>query len=231
MMDGRPNPYSPPVQANTFTAGVSRTSGFAARVLSIVVLLVSGLHVFRGSLYFGALAYAELTRAVPVVHALDVTWAAARALTVLAAVAFALWIHRANRDARSMGARGMLFTPGWSVATTFLPLVNLVAPFRAVREIYQASHPVLGSHGEKWKAAPVTPILGLWWALALTSLGWLSLSGLLPAPGAAAYRQPVLEMLLAAAGICFAAVVRRINSRLEERAAGPAALDTKSCLA
>jgi hypothetical protein len=189
--------------------------------LGLFVLLVSGLHTFRGALYVAALSYAELLHRVPVARALDATWAVTRVLTLLAAVAFAIWIYRANIDARSMGARGMVFTPGWSVATTFLPLVNLVAPFRAVREIYQASHPEHRVDGEAWKTSRVTPILAMWWAFFLLSIAWFALSGVLLEPSVATFRQPVLELLLAASGICFFIVVRRIDSRLVARAAEP----------
>ena len=54
-------------------------------------------------------------------------------------IVFLMWIHRANRNARGLGAEGMTFTPGWSVGWYFIPIANLWKPFQAMKEIWQAS--------------------------------------------------------------------------------------------
>jgi hypothetical protein len=82
-------------------------------------------------------------------------------------VCFCIWIHRANRNARALGAEGMVFTPGWSVGWFFVPIMNLFKPFQATREIYQASEPK--ASGSDWMNVPVSPLLGWWWAAWLLS--------------------------------------------------------------
>jgi hypothetical protein len=41
------------------------------------------------------------------------------ALTVITAIVFMCWIYRANKNARTLGAVGMRFTPGWAVGWYF----------------------------------------------------------------------------------------------------------------
>ncbi len=101
-------------------------------------------------------------------------------LTLLAFIAtsvpFLMWIHRANRNARALGAQDMRFTPGWSVGWFFVPLLSLWKPYQAMKEIWQASQ-----DPHTWQEQEVGPIVGRWWTLWLLSnfLGqmtlWLSL--------------------------------------------------------
>lgn len=90
---------------------------------------------------------------------------------IVTGVVFLRWIYRANKNARQLGAKGMQFTPGWSVGWYFVPIANLWKPYQAMKEIWNASVDPL-----KWDAQGRSPILGLWWALWLLSsfLGNLS---------------------------------------------------------
>ena len=63
---------------------------------------------------------------------------------------FFMWLVRANKNARALGARDMEFTPGWMVGWFFVPLANLFKPYEAVEELYLASDP--GSDAESWGA-------------------------------------------------------------------------------
>jgi len=83
---------------------------------------------------------------------------------LVTAVAFLTWIHRANRNARGFGAEHLRFTPGWAVGWYFVPFMNLVRPYQAMKEIWQASR-----NPEDWSTQAIPPILGWWWALFLIS--------------------------------------------------------------
>lgn len=74
------------------------------------------------------------------------------------------WIHRANFNARQLGAEGMRFTPGWAVGSYFIPIVNLWKPYQAMKEIWKAS-----SSPANWQGAPSGALLGIWWFLWLLS--------------------------------------------------------------
>ena len=74
------------------------------------------------------------------------------------------WIHRANYNARQLGAKKMEFTPGWAIGYYFVPILTLWKPYQAMKEIWQASH-----KPSDWSFVKVSPLLGLWWFLWITS--------------------------------------------------------------
>jgi hypothetical protein len=90
---------------------------------------------------------------------------------IVTGVAFLMWIYRANLNVRGFGAGEMKFTPGWSVGYYFIPFVNLVRPYQAMKEIWKCS-----ANPGNWRMQPGSALLGWWWALWLISgfLGQIS---------------------------------------------------------
>jgi len=82
-------------------------------------------------------------------------------------VLFCVWVYRANKNVRTLGAQGMEYSPGWCVGSFFVPILNLVIPYKAVREIYQASDPE--ADPMSWKNSLVSPVVGWWWGLWILS--------------------------------------------------------------
>jgi hypothetical protein len=78
-------------------------------------------------------------------------------------VVFAMWIYRAAANVVTAGVPGFNYTPGWSVGWYFVPFANLVQPFIAMRQIWNASH------GGAEDINRGDPILTLWWTAWLTS--------------------------------------------------------------
>jgi hypothetical protein len=87
-------------------------------------------------------------------------------LSLTLAVLFLLWVHRANKNARALGAEGMLFTPGWCVGWFFVPFANLIKPPQALKEIWKASHPTFG---EDWRQVRGSWLFGFWWTLCIVT--------------------------------------------------------------
>lgn len=59
----------------------------------------------------------------------------------------------------------MRFTPGWSVAYYFIPILNLFRPYQVMREIWHVS-----GNPEKHKDQDEgSPLLSWWWGLWLVS--------------------------------------------------------------
>jgi hypothetical protein len=79
-------------------------------------------------------------------------------------IIFLMWIHRANRNARGLGAQGMTFTPGWSVGWYFVPFANLWKPYQAMKEIWKAS-----ANPASWPSEKPPPLLATWWTLWIVS--------------------------------------------------------------
>lgn len=70
-------------------------------------------------------------------------------------VLYSKWKYRSYSNLRSFDDQPLEMSPGWAVGFYFVPLMNLVKPYRAMKEIYNIS-------GRK----PVrtgTPLLGFWW--------------------------------------------------------------------
>jgi hypothetical protein len=86
-------------------------------------------------------------------------------LFIVTGVLFLVWVHRANRNARALGATGLKFTPGWAVGWFFVPIVSFWKPFQAMREIWQAS-----TAPGNWQAVETPPLLGLWWTVYLADM-------------------------------------------------------------
>ncbi len=83
---------------------------------------------------------------------------------IVTGITFLMWVYRANLNCRGFGARGMKFTPGWSVGYYFVPFINLVRPYQSMKEIWQVSH-----NPNDWEFQPVSALLGWWWALWIIS--------------------------------------------------------------
>jgi hypothetical protein len=80
-----------------------------------------------------------------------------RFLVALAAVVvFLWWLYRANHNLRAFSGRTLEFTPGWAVGWFFVPVANLIQPYRVVRELWLVSHQRPARKGAE--------IVGWWWA-------------------------------------------------------------------
>ena len=87
-------------------------------------------------------------------------------LLVVTSVSVLMWIHRANYNARQLGATGMKFTPGWAVGWYFIPIASIWKPYQAMKEICQASF-----NPRRWWDEERPALLPAWWALWLLATG------------------------------------------------------------
>jgi len=91
------------------------------------------------------------------------------------AIMWLIWQYRAHANLR-VAVAGTRWPPLLAVATWFIPVVNLVGPPLAMRELWRASHP----DREDWRNTWTTPLLWLWWLLLVSSAG-LTVWALAPA--------------------------------------------------
>jgi hypothetical protein len=81
---------------------------------------------------------------------------------ILAVVLFLMWVYRTNKNAWSLGARRMQYSPGWSVGWFFVPIANLVVPYNVVRELWETtSLPA----ADRWSDPPRCRFIVAWWAV------------------------------------------------------------------
>lgn len=75
---------------------------------------------------------------------------------------FVLWIYRIYRDDSARGVAVLRHSPGWAVGYFFVPVINLVHPYRVVREIWSSFSP-------RRPATAEALLLILWWGLYISS--------------------------------------------------------------
>ena len=76
-------------------------------------------------------------------------------------VFFLVWLYRASANVRAFDPwRRLNHSPGWAVGSFFVPFLNLVVPYRAVKEVWQKS----GPPDEALLAEPSPPAwFPIWW--------------------------------------------------------------------
>lgn len=129
--------------------------------------------------------------------------------TVLAAVAYCVWVYAAARNLRALGAEFLQTSPGWCVGSFFVPFANLVVPYRGVREIYDASDP--GPHGVAGVRRPPGWVLPLWWGTWIGAGLLGNVGARLDDPGALLAVSLVGSALLAIAGFTAVLIVNAIT--------------------
>src|SRR6185369_9903078 len=82
-------------------------------------------------------------------------------------VFFLMWLYRSHNNLRAFNQWSRLdSSAGWAVGSFFIPFVNLVVPYRAVKEVWQKSWPA----DEAVLSAPSPPAsFPLWWLFWLLS--------------------------------------------------------------
>lgn len=138
------------------------------------------------------------------------------AVAPFAVVFFCMFMFRANKNARALGAGGMQFTPGWTVGWFFVPFAHLWMPFKAASEVWRASDPRADTDDVAWWSARLGLLVPAWWACWIggTLIGNTSSQLLRHGYEAAAGWMGLIGMpLQALAGVLAATVVLRLRAR------------------
>ncbi|MCB2088543.1 MAG: DUF4328 domain-containing protein [Sphingomonadaceae bacterium] len=79
----------------------------------------------------------NIGRGAPVILlAANITTLVAVPMTIL----YLMWLYRAVANLYDLRLDGLKYTPGWTVGSYFIPLVNMVMPFLTMRQLYNRSH-------------------------------------------------------------------------------------------
>lgn|GEM_PF-6115362 len=81
-----------------------------------------------------------------------------------------LFVSRAQRNVRRLGATGLRFSPRFAAGCFYVPIVGIFLYYSALSELWRASQWPL-----EWKTAKPSWLLRIWWALFVlnTAFGWL----------------------------------------------------------
>jgi hypothetical protein len=142
-------------------------------------------------------------------------------------IAFLIWLHRVAKNLPALGnAKSKVeHSPGWAVGSFFVPFVNLVVPYKAIREIWEKSDPSVRTEEGFMFTTPSSapPLLLGWWIAWLVSNVISNISWRLPShtPDTETFITGV-DIISDLANIVAAAlaimVVRDIDRRQTERA-------------
>jgi hypothetical protein len=144
-------------------------------------------------------------------------------------VAWCMWQHRSHANVRALGTADVKFTPRWAVGWWFIPIANVVQPFRAMSELWKASDPEAGA--VDWKGKTSTVLLAIWWAawllrvyvfpsLAFNATGAFSTAGEHPSVADLIARDRYIlggDAATILAAVLAIMLVRRITARLEAK--------------
>jgi hypothetical protein len=147
-----------------------------ARIVS-VLLIVSAVASFASlplsilPIFFPSMAGDEELNdpAALVVALLQVSLGLIQIVVYLATiVAFPMWLYRSYENLPSFGVRrnNIKYSSGWAVGSFFIPLVSLVVPYRAVKELWIKSVP---NSAEMFADLSPPGFFPLWWGLWLVS--------------------------------------------------------------
>ena len=161
-----PSPYPAP-----FTSAHVRAS--VVKILLIVGAVAAGMSLLTEAL---TLAFPPLTDDQELGE--NIMGAALVFITLLVAILefivylttvvfFLMWLYRAYNNLRAFDPnRALDSSAGWAVGSFFVPFVNLIVPYRAVKEVWQKS----GPPNEAFLSEPSPPAyFPIWWLFWLLS--------------------------------------------------------------
>jgi hypothetical protein len=155
-----PSPYHAP-----FTSAHTRAT--VVKILLIAGAVVTGIYLLAETL---SLAFPPLSAGqepgdnpVGVLVTLAIFLLAVLSLIIYipTVISFCVWLYRASDNLRAFNQWNRPeYSPGWAVGSFFVPFVNLVVPYRAVRETWQKSR----TAEEAQLATPDPPAsFPIWW--------------------------------------------------------------------
>ncbi|WP_284126014.1 DUF4328 domain-containing protein [Parerythrobacter aestuarii] len=156
-------------------ANFVRVCAWGLAILTVIQIATSGYILFRPKGEIVVTAPGSDPGMAPEMIAAIVVGIVALLFYLLVFVYFVsalVWIHKAHRNLIEDGVR-MDHSAGWAVGSWFIPLVNLVVPMRAMRELYNRSH------GEEGDLAHISADdVTAWWTALLVGLFLYTLLGL-----------------------------------------------------
>lgn len=87
---------------------------------------------------------------------------------IVSIVTFIQWFRRAYFNLHQKVSY-LGFSEGWAAGSWFVPFINLVRPYKIMKELYQETKAYLTDKGVNVDETLTTTILGWWWALWLVN--------------------------------------------------------------
>jgi Domain of unknown function (DUF4328) len=138
---------------------------------------------------------------------------------IICIVVFLMWLYRARSNLPALGVANVRWSPGWSIAWWFIPIMSLFRPYQVVKETWQASDP---ADLPGWRREPPPAIFGWWWALFLVYSFGSNATDSTPTRGTPSFDTAALidlAVLIIGIGsaLCAMRIVRDITTRQTQR--------------
>ena len=147
----------------------------------------------------------------------------------VAAIAFLIWLHRAYKNLKPLGAEPR-YSPAWVVGAFIVPIVNLILPFQIVQEMWRASDPdAIAVSGAKslniiTEDSSKSLLVVVWWGLWLLTIinlviayRWHMSWQILNEEIIASWLIITLSLLLIIDSIVTIVLVKKITDRQDEK--------------
>ncbi|MDP0501023.1 MAG: DUF4328 domain-containing protein [Verrucomicrobiota bacterium JB022] len=82
-----------------------------------------------------------------------------------AGIVYLVWLYRAMANLRYFGAEGLNYSPVLTIVCYFLPIVSMIVPFLALRELSKASQ-----SPHNWQAQTPTRAIVVWWIASIAPI-------------------------------------------------------------
>lgn len=87
-------------------------------------------------------------------------------LWLASVVVFLIWLWRAHANLRDAGFP-LRYGPNWAVAWWFVPIANLIEPYRVMADFWRATEP--SADNQHWRKVFVPTFIIYWWVLRILS--------------------------------------------------------------
>jgi heme/copper-type cytochrome/quinol oxidase subunit 2 len=155
-----PSPYRAPFSSAHVRATIVKILLIAGAVVTGVLLLAEAISLAFPPLREGGEIGDNALQAV-VLLMVFLAGVFDLIIYITTVVFFCVWLYRASDNLRAFNQWSRPdYSPGWAVGSFFIPFVNLVVPYRAVKEVWQKSN----APDEALLAEPDPPaFFAIWW--------------------------------------------------------------------
>lgn len=184
-------------------------------IVGMILMVVIGIAV---TLLTWAIGAENFANDLPAAGAIAILGLLLSGVSIFTYVVFLVWMHAAAKNIRSFGHEGLEFTPGWAVGWWFIPFMNWVKPFQALKEIWQASDPeAIGTGSQSWRASVVPGTFGVWWGTYLLGgvVGIVGAFAGMGTPGGSPGFAMAAHLFRAFAAVAIIAIMRQLAQRQE----------------
>jgi len=162
-MEIEPRPFRPlerraRVAITSFWVFIGASALFA---VSLIACISVGANIYSDVPY----AVEETPAGGVALLSLAVTAIAFFVTFIICSVVFLMWLFRARKNLPALGISAVRWSPGWSMAWWFIPIMSLFRPYQVVKETWQVTDPT-SAPGEQ-RSQKLPSYFVWWWTLYL----------------------------------------------------------------